>query len=101
MELKIEKLMETSVLALRSWATDLFSLLGNSSNEPVIFDFDGVEFMSRSFANEYLMLKSRSARSISERNLSPILRYMMQIASIRPEVNKSHAEIVKGVLRSP
>ena len=51
----LNKVMKT--LALRSNADLLFDSIEKSKQKQVIVDFSNIEFMSRSFAQQYLMRK--------------------------------------------
>lgn len=84
MEIKVSELLETHDLALRTWANDFFKILGQISSDDIVLDFTGIDFMSRSFANEYLMLKMKSSKKIVEKNLGSILEEMLQYANIKP-----------------
>lgn len=87
MEIKVFELTNTSNLALRFWADDLFNSLEKQREKKLTLDFSGIEFMSRSFANEYLKLKRSSYKQITEKNMSENLKQMLKIAAtIKPKI---------------
>lgn len=55
--------------ALRSNADLLFDSIDKSKQKNVIVDFSGIEFMSRSFAHQYIMRKKASAKKVTEKNI--------------------------------
>jgi hypothetical protein len=80
-EIEVLKLANTKNLALRFWADDLFDSLDKLPDKRLVLDFAGIEFMSRSFANEYLKLKRTSNKKITEKNLSDNLKEMLRLAA--------------------
>ncbi len=65
--LTLSKVMKT--LALRSNADLLFDSIEKSKQKQVIVDFSNIDFMSRSFAQQYIMRKKRSLKKIIEKNI--------------------------------
>ncbi len=91
MEIKVLKMLNTSNLALRFWAEDLFNSLEKLREKKLVLDFSDIEFMSRSFANEYLKLKKLSYKQIIEKNMSENLKQMLKLAAtIKPKTLNSH-----------
>jgi anti-anti-sigma regulatory factor len=70
-----------SLLMLRSTVTPLFRRISRSNARRVVVDFSGVEFMSRSFADEYLAAKAASLKQIEERRVPVEVKRMMSIVS--------------------
>ncbi len=54
----------------RSSISDFFRKLNSLKNKEIILDFDKVEFISRSCADEYLKQKKLSTKKIVEANMS-------------------------------
>lgn len=99
MEVKVSKVLKTKDLALRSWAEHLFGVIESSPKRAVTLNFDGVEFMSRSFANEYLKLKSESKKVIREQNVGPFLKDMFQFASVKPILTHNRIRVSNSVAK--
>jgi len=70
-----------SLLMLRSNVASLFRKIAKLDAPRVIVDFSGVEFMSRSFADEYLASKAASPKRIQDRNVPVEVRRMMDLVS--------------------
>lgn len=70
-----------NLLMLRSTVAPLFRKVARSDAPRVIVDFSGVEFMSRSFADEYLAAKAASQKRIEERNVPIEVKRMMNLVS--------------------
>jgi len=71
------------LLMLRSSVSPLFAKIRSLRSPNLIIDFSRVEFMSRSFADEYLAAKGLCSKKIEERNVSPTIRQMLDLASQR------------------
>ena len=67
-------------LALRSTAADLFDDATVRRGD-VVIDFAGVKSMGRSFAQEYIMCRSRHRRNVTEVNQSDEVRAMFRIVA--------------------
>lgn len=76
-EIDLEKVF-TKKLGMRSSAKKLFTDLDNSSSE-VVLNFQNIEFMSRSFAQEYLYQKKNSRLTIVETNMSDFIKGMFGV----------------------
>jgi hypothetical protein len=72
-----------NLLMLRSTVAPLFRTINQSAAARVIVDFSGVDFMSRSFADEYLAEKAASKKRIQERKVPTEVRRMMEMVSSR------------------
>ncbi len=81
MEVKVVKLMGTRDLTLRSWADELFNYLAEIEDRVLILDFLDIEFVSRSFAHEYLKKKQSFGASIFEKNLNENVKKMFELVS--------------------
>ena len=68
-----------NVIMIRNAVSDLFSSLGNKTD--VIFDFIGINFISRSAAHEYLRHKANSNIIVKEKNLSPNVKAMFLLVA--------------------
>ena len=58
-------------------ATDLFDKINQINESDFIIDFEGVFFISRSFAQAYYASKKRSPKNITEINLSSEVKQLM------------------------
>ncbi len=97
MEIKVFKMTNTSNLALRFWADDLFNSLEKLHEKKLVLDFSGIEFMSRSFANEYLKLKKLSYKQITEKDMSENLKQMLKLAATTKVETREYQEIPRTV----
>jgi len=83
MKNKIEKIrLEKHIgalLAFRDYVDDLFEEINRVDANVIELDFEGVEFMSRSFAHEYLLRKSKSEKDIYEKNKCPSIQNMLSV----------------------
>jgi hypothetical protein len=70
-----------SLLMLRSNVAPLFKQFARSAVPRIVLDFSGVEFMSRSFADEYLAAKAASRKRIEERSTPFAVRRMLELVS--------------------
>ena len=96
MELKVAELLGMRDLALRSWADELFKLLMAQKDSQFVLDFSDIAFMSRSFAHEYLKEKQSFPKSIREKNIAPVVKQMLKLASQPPK--KSDAKVVRSTI---
>jgi len=60
-------------------ATDLFDKINKTNEMDFIVDFEGIFFISRSFAQAYYASKKRSPKNITEINLSDDVKPMMEM----------------------
>jgi hypothetical protein len=67
------------VLGIRLSATKFFDKLESEQNEEVEIDFKDVEFISRSFAHEYLKKKQIISKKIHEVNLPQNVEEMLEV----------------------
>lgn len=76
-EFLISKEFSTN-LATRKSATNLFSLLKEKKIN--ILNFDGVETISRSFANQFVLLEKENNYFFEKINMSKDIKYMLENA---------------------
>ena len=60
-------------------ATDLFGKINQINESDFIMDFEGVFFISMSFAQAYYASKRRSPKNITEINLSDEVKPLMEM----------------------
>ena len=82
--IKIEKEIYKK-LSMRSSARKFFNDLDKSFPE-IVIDFDNVEFISRSFAQEYVYQKHNMDINLTEKNMTNFVENMINI------VEKDYAE---------
>lgn len=68
-------------LMLRSTVGPFFEDLERLDAKRVIVDFSDVEFMSRSFADEYLSLKAASKKRVEETRVPAEAQHMLDVVS--------------------
>ena len=71
-------------LGMRSSAKKLFENLDNG-NSKIVMDFDNIEFMSQSFAQEYVYRKKNTDIEIIEINMNEHVKKMFEIIYDRLE----------------
>lgn len=74
-EINIEKTFNSN-LRLKLTVRELFNMFENETE--VILNFKGVNFISRDFAQEYILQKSKSNIEIKEINMSPIIEDILK-----------------------
>ena len=72
-----------SLLMLRRTVAPWFRRIARLEPNQVVLDFSKVQFMSRSFADEYLAAKKAIAKRIEERHVPLGVRQMLRIVSRR------------------
>lgn len=75
-EINLEKTFAKK-LGMRTTAMKLFNDLENETD--VILDFKNIEFMSRSFAQEYVYQKHNSKVHIIESNMSDFIKGLLEV----------------------
>ena len=99
MEVKVADVVGSRDLALRFWADELFKTLSKTNDRHLILDFSGVEFMSRSFAHEYLVTKRLFTGSIEEKNMNASVAEMLKLAEKVPNridrTDRKHVAAIK------
>jgi hypothetical protein len=70
-----------SDLVTRNAADELMDFVKANRSKTVILDFRNVEFASRSFTHEYLIIKKRLGKKLIERNMSSAVNKMFKAVS--------------------
>ena len=81
-------------LTLRESADRLFQVLNSSKENKIIVDFSKIEFISRSFTDEYLNEKQKTKKSITEKNLKTNVKKMFMVVK-DSRVNHKHKPQLK------
>jgi hypothetical protein len=68
-------------LSFRGLARDFFNYIESLPEKKILVDFLDTKFISRSFAHEYLLRKSRSPKRITEINVPINIQKMFDIVS--------------------
>jgi hypothetical protein len=89
------------LLMLRSSVAPLFRKIAKLTSSRVIFDFSGVEFMSRSFADEYLAEKARCNKQIEERHVPDEAKLMMELVSRQVRKASTRNRLVERAIQPP
>jgi hypothetical protein len=89
-----------SLLMIRSSVAPLFDKISSLNARRVVVDFSGVEFMSRSFADEYLVAKSCSPKRLEETRIPTGVKRMFALVSRRNPTNtRTHRESRSSIAR--
>ncbi len=96
MEVKVAKLLDVRDLALRSWAEELFNSLAERKSKVFVLDFSDIEFVSRSFAHEYLKEKQAFGARILEKKMNANVKQMFKLAAQLP--SKKNIKIVRPAI---
>jgi anti-anti-sigma regulatory factor len=88
MKIKVAELLGMRDLALRSWAEELFKFLAEKQGHAFVLDFSDIDFVSRSFAHEYLKEKHAFKTSIQEKNMNSNVKQMFTLAA-QPPIKKN------------
>lgn len=78
MIIKLKDKINTS-LDFNQSASELFKEINQENEDKFIMDFDGIVFISMSFAQAYYASKKRSPKNITEINLSDDVKPMMDM----------------------
>jgi len=78
-EIIIYKSINSSNLGMRSSAKQFFNELNNIFDKEVVINFENVDFMSRSFAQEYIQQKKRTSKVIKEINIPKDVGRMLDV----------------------
>lgn len=78
MIIKLKDKINTS-LDFNQSASELFKEINQENEDKFIMDFDGIIFISMSFAQAYYASKKRSPKNIIEINLSDDVKPMMDM----------------------
>lgn len=80
-----------STIMLRDSIDALFDQLEARPPQPLVLDFTGVEFISRSSAHEYLVRTARSRHLLSESGVCPEVARM--IALVKRQLDRARSGI--------
>jgi len=80
-------------LVLRDSAAAFFDDIEQTQEEAVVVNFEGVVWMSRAFAHEYLTRKKNSKKTIEDRNVPEDVLKMMAIVAHPTPKKKTYVEI--------
>jgi len=75
-------------LALRNNVDILFDSIEKSKENKVLLDFKDIQFMSRSFAQQYILRKKTCKKEVEERNIEENVANMFKI--VKNQKMKSH-----------
>lgn len=79
-EIMIQKTINSN-LGMRSSAKNFFNQINKMSNNEFVINFTNVQFMSRSFAQEYVQQKKRTDKFLKEVNLPKDVKVMFDIVT--------------------
>ncbi len=79
--IKLESFFSSRHLSLRYMADMLFDEINKLEARKIIIDFNKIRTVSRSFAHQYLILKKRSKKTISEINKNKDVEKMFKIVA--------------------
>ena len=88
----------------RSVISDFFDKLKNFKEKEIVLDFKDIDFVSRSCADEYLKLKKKLSKKLTEENMSKKVCSMFKLVetqhknsginySINPSVSRNRSMI--------
>ena len=89
------------LLMLRSTVGPLFQQIDQLQSKRVVIDFSDVEFVSRSFADEYLSAKAASKKQVEETSVPLEARRMLELVSRQVASAKSEHRGAKRAARRP
>ncbi|MDR3291502.1 MAG: DUF4325 domain-containing protein [Methanobrevibacter sp.] len=76
--IKLEKEISRKLI-IRQSARSLFEKIRNENLNNVILDFTGVDFISRSFAQEYIYQRGDKNFEVIEENMIPFIENMLNV----------------------
>ncbi|VVB65210.1 Uncharacterised protein [uncultured archaeon] len=83
----------SSNLALRYSADDLFDYINNLNESRIVLDFSGIESITRSFAHQYILNKSKSNKQIVECDVPINIKPMFELVE-RQHSNQRREAII-------
>lgn len=89
------------LLMLRSTVHPFFQQIEQLDSKRVVVDFSDVEFMSRSFADEYLSAKASSKKQVEETSVPVEAKRMLELVSRQVASRKSELADAKQATRRP
>lgn len=78
-KIMIKEEINSKNLGMRASVKDLFQKWNQSRDKSLVIDFTNVEFMSRSFAQEYVQQKKHSNKTIKEVNVPEDVELMFEV----------------------
>jgi len=90
-----------NLLMLRSSVGPIFHKIAQLDETEVVVDFSGVEFMSRSFADEYRSAKAKSRKHIVERNVPVNVARMFTLVADQVRSRRSQVQVSRRSDREP
>jgi predicted protein tyrosine phosphatase len=93
----IKKILSEN-LTMRDRCNSFFEIINNSDEEIVEINFKDILFISRSFADEYLNLKSLSSKKISEINLPLNVKKMFEVVKKPRQDRNLNIHCLKPIL---
>jgi hypothetical protein len=96
MELKIYEQVEKDTLRHRETAQKLLQTINKHPEEPVILNFKGITFASRSFLHE--LLSGLHDREINYKNTNEEIHFMTKIAFTKPVLKLETKNEVKELV---
>ncbi|MDI6723771.1 MAG: hypothetical protein QMD61_03925 [Methanobacterium sp.] len=87
-------------LGYRSSVAELFKSIEHIPHKGVEIDFKGTQYISRSFAHEYLKQKNLTQKEIKEKNIPQSIAKMFQIVTDSKEKYRIERKIQKTIILS-
>jgi len=84
----------SSNLALRYSVDDLFEYINSLDESRIVLDFSGIESITRSFAHQYVINKSRSKKQIYEQNVPSYIKPMFDLVGHQFSSQKREEAII-------
>lgn len=69
----------SSNLVFRHSADDLFEYINSLSTQKIVIDFTGIKSITRSFAHQYIVNKTKSEKQIAEREIPLAIKPMFEL----------------------
>lgn len=69
----------SSNLAFRHSADDLFDYINSLSTQKIVIDFTGIKSITRSFAHQYIVNKTKSEKQIAECEIPLTIKPMFEL----------------------
>lgn len=82
-------------IATRNSIASIFNKINELSENNIIMDFKGVKFISRSPASEYLKLREKTDKNLTEKNMSDEVKSMFSL--VVNQFKKADFEFTKDI----
>ena len=79
-------------LSLRYNADLIFDSIDKSKEKEIVLDFSDINFMSRSFAQQYLLRKKKSSKKVIEKNAPQVVTKMFDVVKKQKTKSSFKAE---------